>query len=174
MNLARTAQTVYRSPTWSNEPIGVFSGLAQRRAIETTYCRQNPDLSVLQFLREPIAPESKTKAPELLPLKPQAQAQAVLESVKQHVQDTHNRKALAVIYDAVDAWFEQCRYDICDILLDTVKPEELNADLLVGLLTITSFEKAKLTRRDDFFCRMRAFFEKNDPVRAKDLLEGLE
>lgn len=75
------------------------------------------------------------------------------------------------MYDLILILMQKKRYKSIDLLLEIISAEDINIDVLLSLLTTTSWCKDKLKNRDKFFRRASCRF---DCVSDKRMLEGLE
>lgn len=82
-------------------------------------------------------------------------------------------KALDSIYDAVNAKMSAGEFSDIDAGLSSVQTDEVNTDILIGLLTVTSHCKLRLDMRADFYRRAQASIIKRGEDEP-DLFDGLE
>ena len=75
------------------------------------------------------------------------------------------------MYDIILILMQKKRYRAIDLLLDIIPAEYLDIDVLLSLLTTTSWCKDKLKNRAEFFRRASLRY---DCVSDKRMLEGLE
>jgi hypothetical protein len=165
------AQAIPSDATWCREPSDISRMITHMR-IKTKQLQLNERISVLE-IQEQIARLQQEARELALPIA-QPDPLEVLRQIKEELRCGRTRKALATVYDAVDSWFEQRRYPACDEFLRKITPSEVSVDLLIGILTITAFEKKRLKRREEFFLCTQKFLQENDPSRAAQLLHGLE
>lgn len=82
---------------------------------------------------------------------------------------------LDYLYDTIDDLLLEEQYDTCDAYLKEIDIEQLDPDILVGLLTITYSARDQLRTRGEIFQRISALFEKiMDRAEMIATLRGLE
>ena len=101
-----------------------------------------------------------------------SEAERCIDMMLEAQRDGKTRKAMAFLYDQVDAWLDAENYSACDELLRKAPIPMLNTTLLVGLLSISRFGKAHLQARVAFVARVRAYLQAAVPERAEALMTG--
>ena len=171
MKLAYQTQSV-SAPTWRRETDAHERTRRLLREIEAMKCLHNREVSALQVPALP--PEMRAQVRALPAPAPSVAPGAVLSNVRQLLGESLTRKALARIYDAVDAWTNGREFERCDDFLDQINLDQVNPTIIVGVLTITSRDRAHIARRGSFVQRAREHLRQADPARAEQLLAGLE
>ena len=85
-----------------------------------------------------------------------------------------HRKGLDRLYRAIDGLIQSGAISECDRLLREIAVEDMNTHLLVGLLTITAPDAARLPSRSSLYARVRERLDELVPDRSQRLLAGLE
>jgi len=80
---------------------------------------------------------------------------------------------LDYIYDTLDDWMLEGNGTAVDEVLDRVDVDSCELVYLIGYLTITGQWKHKLTKRDEFYNRVRSRVLQEEPERVIPLLQGL-
>ncbi len=81
---------------------------------------------------------------------------------------------LDYIFDTINDLIIKKQFDLIDSLLEIIEVENLTIDTIVGILTITSNWKNKLTTRNSFYQRAYKFVNEFLPEESFQIFDGLE
>ena len=117
-----------------------------------------PPAAVVLYSREPTVLESFS--PEL-------------EDIYKLVAEEKNDLAIDILFDLVDGILASEKFNRVDDLIREIDLDQLNTNLMVGLLCITSAAKDKLSERASLVEHIEARFRITDLERIEGLMQGL-
>lgn len=83
--------------------------------------------------------------------------------------------SLDYVFNTIDDLLIEGQFDLCNSLLDNIEIKELDINILIGILTITSEFKEKLYIRESFFQKVQDFiYDIYSFEEAEQILAGLE
>jgi len=96
-----------------------------------------------------------------------------VEHAKRLVNKGQIDAALDLIYDRIDTFLLNCKFQEVDSILRGINPDGLSVDILLGLLTCTLPARTKLSTRAAFFVMVEQEIKKRGEWEV-GLLSGLE
>lgn len=139
-----------------------------------------PDWSSCPYCRGDVVASVEGRTAHLLgacPMRPvvggnKVGAQAMLDEVE-GLQGRNERKALRVLFSAMDGAILRGDYAFCEDVLGRAEPSRLGVMCATGLLAVTLRNVWGIPSRPRYFLRVREYLRRERPTQVGSLLAGL-